>query len=87
MEIVSVIVLVSIILIISYVFFDQKEGKKKKKREARNAIIGNFYKKEMERISDLPLAGIGNDKNSDYEVDQVVKKIKMTADTRVKLYD
>ena len=41
----------------------------------------------MERISDLPLAGIGNDKNSDYEVGQVVKKIKMTADTRVKLYD
>ena len=39
MEIVSVIVLVSIILIISYVFFDQKEGKQKKKREMQLLAI------------------------------------------------
>ena len=55
------------VLIISYVSFDQKIKKQKREIDKKNVVIQNFYKQEINRIGKLRLEGTGNDGNSDFE--------------------
>ena len=87
MEILTVTLLVSMILFFSYVFFDRKAKIQKKEIAMKNILIGNFYKQDINCMGEIKLAGTGNDGNSDYEFKQAVKKINMSNNTRVQLYD
>lgn len=87
MEILIVTLFVCMVLIISYVSFDQKIKKQKREIDKKNVVIQNFYKQEINRIGKLRLEGTGNDGNSDFEFKQAVKKINLPNDIRVQLYD
>ena len=87
MEILIVTLFVCMVLIISYVSFDQKIKKQKIEIDKKNLVIHNFYKQEINRIGKLRLEGTGNDGNSDFEFQQAVKKINLPNDIRVQLYD
>ncbi len=89
MEGITIIVtlFVCVVLVLSYVIFDKKAKKQKKEIDKRKILICDFYKQEISRIKKLELAGTENDGNSDFEFKQAVKKINMSNDTRVQLYD
>lgn len=89
MENITIIVtlFVCAVLVLSYVIFREKAKKQRKEIAINKVLICDFYKQEMSRIKKLELAGIGNDGNSDFEFKQAVKEIKMSNNTRVRLYD
>lgn len=87
MVVLVVTLVICTILGISYVFFSKAAKKRKVVECERNALLHNFYKQEMMHIGTLRLEGIGNDGNSDFEFGQAVRKINLSNDTRVQIYD
>jgi septation ring formation regulator EzrA len=87
MEILIVTLLVGIILFFSYVFFNRKAKRQKKEIDMKNTLIRDFYKQEINCMEELKLVGTGNDGNSDFEFKQAVKKINMSNNIRIQLYD
>lgn len=61
-----------------------KQYEKNKMEKDRRALKPEHYSCE---VDSLALAGTGDDGNSDYEFSQAVAKIKVSEDTRVRIYD
>jgi septation ring formation regulator EzrA len=87
MEILVVTLAVSAILVISYIIFGREVNKQKEVEDRKNVLLHDFYQQEVKNIGKLRLEGTGNDGNSDFEFIQAVKKINLSDNTRVQIYD
>lgn len=87
MENLIVTSIVCIILGTSYTFFNKDAKKRKIADYNKKVILRTFYKNEIENMKTLPLEGVGNDGNNDFAFIQAVKKINLTNDIRIQIYD
>ena len=87
MEILAVTLIVFTILVVSYILFSRDAKEKKREEFEKNVLLRDFYKQAMEHVETLPLAGTGSDENSDFAFKQAVKKIRLSDDIRVQIYD
>lgn len=85
MEILIITLVECAILGISYVFFSKDVKRKKTIKREKILLLRNFYEQEIKRMGTLPLAGIENDENGDYDVIKAIKKIELPDTVRIKL--
>lgn len=77
---------VSCVLMISYLYFNNKVKKERMIKELNNKKLYDFYEQEIDKIN-LTLAGTKNDANSDFEFKDAVKQINLSDFTRIKIYN
>lgn len=77
---------VSCVLMISYLYFNNKVKKERMIKELNNKKLYDFYEQEIDKIN-LTLAGTKNDANSDFEFKDAIKQINLSDFTRIKIYN
>lgn len=77
---------VSCVLMISYLYFNNKVKKERMIKELNNKKLYDFYEQEIDKIN-LTLAGTKNDANIDFEFKDTIKQINLSDFTRIKIYN
>jgi len=77
---------VSCVLMISYLYFNNKVKKERMIKELNNKKLYDFYEQEIDKIN-LTLAGTKNDANIDFEFKDAIKQINLSDFTRIKIYN
>lgn len=75
------------ILWISYIVFSNEQKTKKEKELEQYALLAEYFKSQIASIGELELAGVGNDGNSDNQVKDAIKEIRLPDYVRVQIYD
>ena len=77
---------VSCVLMISYLYFNNKVKKERMIKELNNKKLYDFYEQEIDKIN-LTLAGTKNDANIDFEFKDAIKQSNLSDFTRIKIYN
>lgn len=77
---------VSCVLMISYLYFNNKVKKERMIKELNNKKLYDFYEQEIDKIN-LTLTGTKNDANIDFEFKDAIKQINLSDFTRIKIYN
>lgn len=82
-----VTLMVAMILCISFVIFRKQEEKKLAKINAMYRAVTFSFDEEIGINKKIPLMGVEDDKNTDCCFANAVKKIDLSEDIRIKIYE
>lgn len=82
-----VTIIVIIALVIFYIVFNHCQKNKTAQEAQKSIYFKEYLQSNVSNIEELSLCGVGDDGNSDYEFSAAIKKINLSDNVMVKLYE
>lgn len=78
---------VSILLLVCYFIFRNRHNSMLATKRKIDKRFYEHLESNVNNIKELPLAGVTDDDNNDFEFSEAVKRIVLSDDVRVKVYE